>query len=232
MEVTGMVFALILGIYSIVKGIKWKESNWVKRVFIIIGLLAAILVFYNQLTVWNKNKLIAKINATFGDIVDVKNAEIPILRVAAKTDFKLTNGVFGFIEGAWLKLYIKEKKLFVNVIIRDLNGKAIAVIDENTWTVFDNDFEYNNNDQAFELVSKGDRKVYFQVYLKDGVAYMQGMLVNDHGRGLYFVENKDTKTGGAIMLQIFPNEYFDLENNSAIPIFKYPRGKYLGILRK
>ncbi len=62
------------------------------------------------------------------------------------------------------------------MIVNDSLGKLILAIYQNTWTVYQNDDEYNYDNQAIEIVTNGDRKVYFHVELKKRIAHIEGAL--------------------------------------------------------
>ncbi len=238
MEVTGMVIAFFAGIFAIFKGVKWSQSSKSKQLFIIFGIVGAIVLFWNQYNAWSQKNLIEKVNATFGDINDINNAQIPILEFGSShSGVTLLNkyGVFNAGFGDLLKLYVANNKLYVNTIIRDMDGKPIAVINENTWKLYNSNYEYNNNNEAFELVTKGERKVYFQVKLEKGIARVQGMLLNDMGKGVYVQSLPERKDGYESMmiiangnLQKIGNLQYDIKTSTVIPLFKYPREKYLG----
>lgn len=182
-----------------------------------------------------KEALIERINANFGDIEDLHGATVPQMRIGNSDSGAIFilggTGVLNFAPyGPLIKLYVKDQKLYVNTIIRNLDGKVIAAIEDNTWTLFENDFEYNDdNKTAFELVSKGDRKVFFQVELKNGLAYISGYLLNEDGIGFIFYNRQGQS--GSFIFTIGDKD----ENKSKIPkdifiprIFKYPRSKYYG----
>ncbi len=76
-----------------------------------------------------------------------------------------------FKGGPICNIYVKDSRLYVDIVIWDKNLNELAIINVNEWTVYDNDLEYNNDETGFELVTKGDRKVYFQVYLEKGSAH-------------------------------------------------------------
>jgi hypothetical protein len=178
-EVSGMVASLLIAIIAIFNGIKWKEISNRKRIVVLLAIIGASLMFINQYKSYKKSKIIDRINATFGDITDTKNATVPIVVIGnSNVKFTSKNGVINLGPGIEFKVYIKKNKLFVNIVIHNSKGQSIAVIEENTWTIFENDYEYNNDAQAFELVTKGDRKVFFQIFLKEGVAHVNGMFSN------------------------------------------------------
>lgn len=234
------ILSLIIAFF--VKG-AWKGVNWAGK----IGLILAVLIPLSAAR-WNykqvqKEDLIAKINAKFGDIKDLEGAIIPRLCIGASS-VAIPIDLYGrFIRtgtGPLFRLYVKNSKLFIDIIIRNEALKPIAVIDGNEWTVYSDDYEYNNDDTGFEIVTKGDRKVYFQVYLKDGVAHVSGIVTNSEGYGLKFqflnTFNTEVKHGQAWvgeMVIIKPTSDTAKQKSAYSPldctIFKYPRGKYLGI---
>ena len=119
------------------------------------------------------------------------------------------------------------------------DGKPIAVIDGNEWEVYDSDFEYNNDETGFEMVTKGDRNVYFHVYLEKGVVHILGIILNDQGKGFSFFEpavpDRSVKVDAEHykvnfpMIALGPGADEKYYHGVQGRIFKYPRRKYLGI---
>ena len=121
----------------------------------------------------------------------------------------------------------------VTVVIRNFNGTAIAVIDDNTWTVFDDDYEYNNDDSTFELVTKGDRDVFFQIFYRNGMIYMSGYLIDENGIGVAMFNNESEINSSQMHMNSMKGRAdhkpspMPSPSEIAIPrIFKYPREKY------
>ncbi|MBC3847013.1 hypothetical protein H8K90_11525 [Winogradskyella echinorum] len=188
-----------------------------------------------------KQSLVEKINAKFGDL-NFDGEPVKQMRIGKREDgatLDLVDGVlslssFGQLfpssSGQLLKLAIKDNRLLVYTIIRDGNGDVVAVIDGDTWTVFDDGYEYNDdNGKAFELVTKGDRRVFFQIEYKNNLVEISGFLLNADGEGLHIY---DTGIGdyGAAMNPVVKSNYENRLKEYEIPrIFKYPRGKYFGV---
>lgn len=142
----------------------------------------------------------------------------------------LSNGLLNFKPfGTLLKLNIENEKLILNVLIRNLNGKVIAVIEDNTWTIFDSEFEYNNNETTFELVTNGERKVFFQIDYRNAKAYVSGYLINDKAIGMIIYNDTNNINSSSIFI-VPPKNKSDIPTDLNIPrIFKYPREKYYGV---
>ena len=145
--------------------------------------------------------LIKRVNESFGSLTDPALPVEARLRLGhSETIFLAPRGSFALKPFATipLKFYFDYRdKLVVSTIIRDPNGKPVAVIEDNEWTFYDKEkYEYNNDETAFEIVSKGDRKVLFQIEYKRGVASVFGLFVNDQGAGLYICGGgRDRLTG-------------------------------------
>jgi hypothetical protein len=124
------------------------------------------------------------------------------------------------------RIYVKNHKLSVFIPLKDRNGKPIATIDGNTWTIFnDEDYEFNNDDSAFEVVSKGEREVFFQIELSGGVAHLSGYIYQEKNKGICFTENMANRAGSMFIINpkttddMFPSQVADR-------LFKYPRARY------
>jgi hypothetical protein len=235
MGVIEIIFVAVLSIYGTINGIKWKDINKPKKVFVIVAWVGAIIIGWNKYQKWAQDKFLEKVNADFGDITNIKGAKIPQLRIGAssKEVFTLSQDAVLYIkEKPVIKLLIKKDKLLVSTIIRKFDGKAIAGIYQNQWEMFDNkDYDYNNDETAFEVVTKPDRNLYFQVELKDGVAGISGFLLNDKGEGVFLLTNASTKTGGWIK-GVNPEQEFKFQQTMDRPIFKYPRKRFVGVREK
>ncbi|MGI4020037.1 MAG: hypothetical protein ACRYFA_00890 [Janthinobacterium lividum] len=231
MKTLEILAVCVAAILTAITTYKWKDIDWIGKSALIVIILAAILVAINgyrqnkkdELKA-KKEELIEKVNAKFGDIQDIEGATIPVLTFGnGATQIFLPQGVFNLEQfGPLIKLYIKNEKLHVNTIINERTGSPIAAIDDNTWTLYNDDYEYNNDDTAFELVTKAEREVYFQVELKNGFAYLAGALFNKKGEGVCFIPGQD----GVTLQVIFSNSEMKLDISSIKKIFKYPRAKY------
>ena len=130
-----------------------------------------------------------------------------------------------------LKLYVKNQRLVINMIIRDTSGNPIIAIYQNTWTIYQNGYEYNYDNHAIEIVTKGERKVFCSVELRKGTVHLLGAFISppdDTLRkkglvGLYlFEEEKYSIVAPIYHLNLYGNE-------KVKPLFKYPKEKYLGV---
>ncbi len=162
-----LFFAILIPILTLfVKG-KWKGTNWAERSILIITVLAAGAGAYVSYMKWQKDELIEKVESRFGQIDDLNGATFPKIAFGADNNaavdwdvlVKGWNDLLGF--PAPFRLYVKEGKLFIDIVVRDKNGKAIAVINGNEWEVYDSEFEYNDDETGFEMVVKGDRESIF-----------------------------------------------------------------------
>ena len=120
-----------------------------------------------------KENLIQRIEAKSGEIVDPENSSIPVFEIGnSGAKFIMPGGVFSYPPLPNLfKVYVKNKTLYFSSVIRDARREPVAVIDNNVWTRFKDNFEYNNNDTSFEIVTAGERSVFFHIELTGGGAY-------------------------------------------------------------
>src|ERR1035437_1776419 len=227
-----VLLILFLGIYSAITVSNWKKIGLGKKLFVIVSLILAVVVAWNTIADLNKQRFIDKITASFGEINDLDNATVPMIKLGMKDRgpgiILDKNGVLGINNLDLLKLFIKNDKLYIDVVIRDSNGEPILAIYENEWEKYNDSYEFNNDVRAVELVTKGERKVFFHVELIKGSARIEGVLLTENKDGIYIFD-KDTTAYGA-GFTIFENGRYKLLNSDIIkPLFKYPRDKYLGL---
>jgi len=202
--------------------------GWLGRLALIAGIIASTTLAINKYFDYRQARLIEKINASFGTIYDKDgSATVPEFEIGyGHAILKSRTGapIIGY-SGAVFSAHVKNKKLFVSAIIRGKDGKPIAVIDQNEWTMYNKDYEYNDNETAFELVIKGEHRACFQIELRDGRAHIQGILYDEYGGGftLYSIPHQE----GGYMHPFWPHEVFMIPEIA--PIFKYPRERYYGV---
>jgi hypothetical protein len=235
--------AILSLIISINNWNKLTNTHRMIVAFIIAALLIIAIVQITNIATNNikekeeedKQALIERVSAKFGEI-DMRNPQGRHIMMGQRDNGQVLQLSGGFIEfgpeGAVIKLDIENKKLLVNIIIRNFQGEAIAVIEDSTWTVFDDNYEYNDDDTGFELVTKGERDVFFQVFYRNDMIYLSGFLLNGKGIGT-IIYNRDNNVNSTIMyLSSTIGEKGSMPKPSEIHIanlFKYPRGKYYGV---
>jgi hypothetical protein len=236
MEIIQIVLSAIIGLgvsIGVIK--KWKKLNWIQKSTAIIGIGLTIITAWNGIIELNKKIFLEKINSSFGDINDLDGATIPKMGLGMSDSCAIFDldyvGVFNF-KGVndFFKLYVKNNKIFINVIVYDSIGNPVLAIFENTWTVYKNDFEYNYDDHAIELVTNGERKVFFHIELRKGIAHIEG--------SLFIPKNAPDRAIGIKGINIYEGKHWSgisylhgigNENDSTKALFKYPREKYFAI---
>lgn len=224
-----VVCVLITTVLGIVLAKKWKDLGLLGKIGVIAGIITACVLGYNNYAINENADKANRINAQFVDISSVKGAQVPTLELGQNTKpttVYLNGGVFRMEPfGDMIQAYIVDKKLFVNVYLFDLYGKPVATIQGNTCTPYSSEYEYQSDETAFEVVTKGYRNVFFQIDLVNGRAKLSGFLLNNHGLGMY-IGNRDEIQGVAI---------YPIKNDTFkqhIPpftikrLFKYPAAKY------
>jgi hypothetical protein len=227
--IAAIVFPLGITIWNTLDGIKWNSIRWGKRILILTVIAGALVAAWKAYTDLKTNKenteLEDRINSKIGDISGHADIAFPLVEIGRSgTKFKFPNGIFGFPGTKYLnlfKFYIKNKTLFADVLIRDSKAEAIAAIEDNTWTIIKSGYEYNGDDSAFELVTEGDRKVYFQLQYSNGEIQVAGLFYTANRDGIYWSESSN----GASMFTFSRDSTFILPDEIK-PLFKYPRAKY------
>jgi len=226
-----IILLVIVTISSTIIAFNWKKVNWFIRSFIALSILLAISIGWNALQEYNKQLLIEKINASFGEIVDTDKARVPAIAIGYSKAILILekNGSFGTSTNKnILKLYVEDDKLFLKIILRDKDGEVVACVNGNTWTIFDENYEYNNDDNAFEIVTRGEREVFFHIELLKGIAHVEGYLFDDKGNALclYSAELNGKEEG---LMNVIPKGKNIPPLKTIDRIFKYPREKYYSI---
>lgn len=209
---------------------KWKEISKAKRYFTVLAIILAIVIAYNGIQKWRKDKLLERVNASFGEVKASQDSKGVMVKIGVrnKSFYYMGKKPILYVDNEPILTFdIIDEKLVLSTIIRNKKGEPIAVIDKNEWTMYDYSYEYNNDDTSFEIVSKGDRRVYFQFEMQgEGVA-ISGFLINKFGEGTFFFSEPD---GHGVLKRVEKDIDFEYPSiNIDKPIFKYPREKYLGI---
>ena len=231
MGTVSILCGLCAGILGIITPIKWKELKLMGKtslIFTVISLGVGSAYTYSQ---YQKSNLIEKVNASFGNIYDNKNSRYPRIAIGFVNDAPILeyvkSGTFEVNHVPLLKLYLKDNKLFVNIVIKDSLGNPILAIADNEWTKYQDAYEFNNDENAIELVTKGDRKVFFHLKLSNGIAYIEGTLYTGLYKGVNLFVGKEIDEGWNGIQILGKGTVID--NDNLKRLFKYPRERYLGI---
>jgi hypothetical protein len=223
-----IILVLFVGIYSGTEISKWKEISPTRKFFAILAILCGFVIAWNAICDIRKQKVLEKINSSFGELIDSKKATVPIFDIGNNTLISWKrNGVYSFpgCENVF-KAFVKDDRLYLNMIIRNEKGEVIAAIYENIWTMFDKDYEYNDDEKAFEIVTKGERKLFLHVELKNTKILLAGFVFNENGIGWYFSPDVEY----IHVIRVNTDNYSLHQGKCKIKnIFKYPREKYYGV---
>lgn len=227
MEYVQMALACLTAIFIAFTTKKWKDLKWLGRTMVLIAAILSIVVFINGCNAYRKKLLVESIEKSFGDIEYTPGTYKPALKFGRGGANFMGLTTISFTKEIVLRVYAQDDKLLLSTVIRDRDGNVIAVIDENEWTMFQKDkYEYNNDAKGFEIVTKGDRKVWFQISLNDSIATLNGFLINKFGKGAYFTSDRNSQ---AMFIYLVKGFVF---TPSDIPtLFKYPRERYYGVRR-
>ena len=218
-------------IYTLIDTVKeWNSAKRWKRIIVIVLCVAAVYVGYityksvqEDKTVANLTKLLFEVKDT--SILNDFQVQIgtggPVFDMAKTTIFGIPRTPLARM----FRIYTLEGRLALQMVVRDGMGKPIAAIDGTDWDVYNTeDYEYNSDDNAFEIVTKGDRRVFFQIDYRNKIAHIAGAFFIKSRLGAYFYQNMNN---GSIIF--YPENYtFNIDEiGDVIPrIFKYPRRIY------
>jgi hypothetical protein len=236
MIIIEILLIAIIALLGLILPYKWKKLKKFQKkilsVLVLLTIVLAIVQIRNSRYEKAKEELIEKVNSSFGEL-EFDGEPVTTLILGNKEGsgsviIKSPNGTpLNDKYGPLIRIGIKDEKLLVNIVVRDLNGEAIAVIDRDTWKVYDDDYEYNDdNGKAFELVTKGDRKVFFQIEYKNELVHVSGHLLNPEGGGVVIYYDKNGKL--VVSDYTYASIINEIKNLNIPRLFKYPRGKYYG----
>jgi hypothetical protein len=232
MKILLAVFVLIIAVLTVLakqQGTDWSNLTRIMIGFVIIGAILGCIVSIKDIIKENRKEKIAAQNGEIKGNAVYPNIDIAgtgsILRVEGSGDVPLP-------EGCRLRIRLIDSNLNISTVLHDTTGQPLAAIEDNVWTLYNNNYEYNNDQNAFELVTKGERRIFFQVNYRNGAASVTGLLLNNKGEGVYFSKAPSPLNGG-VLYQIRKNQPIAFDKiPTAMPLFKYPRTMYLGKRRK
>lgn len=233
MEYFEIIITAIAALLTAFTANKWGQLKPIGRVVMVFVIVSLLVGAVNSWRKESKEEKIERINAKFGDIKDLAGATVPMLQIGNRdtgTILASTNNLIGFVSNKQMfQLYVKNNRLNVDAIIRGFDGKPIAVIEDNTWTLYNEDFEYNDDNTAFELVTEGERKVFFQIVLVNGIAKVSGFLLDEEGTGLMLAS--PVGNSGSLLRKVVEGESIETIEPHLFSerVFKYPRAKYYGV---
>jgi hypothetical protein len=138
------------------------------------------------------------------------------------------NPLFLFGEGYGLTIEQAGDELKVSTKVKDKQGKLVAELQQNEWTVAPPPKTWDRNYNKHALEVKDDTgSIVLQVRLLPDRVQIQGEWWMDGGLGLRVV--KDPRGGGAFAL--FAGSVVTPGTPSIQPIFKYPSASHFGELK-
>ena len=220
-----LFFAALVEVFDVIstfyKDRVKKLLDWIIVIFKIA--VAACLVYLTYIEIVDKN-LTDRINAKYGSFGGQEDSftQTPVLVIGNNYFQESTFGI-GYKNNNMQLFTVssKEHQLLVFGTISDSKGDVVAIITNRDWEILNAEsIEYNNDKYGFEIVS--GENVIFQIDLKNDTVQIRGLLCSSNGS--CFVSNHGLTIPPSTGAQrfIFPNNY------DIMPLFKYPRRKYLG----
>jgi hypothetical protein len=125
-----------------------------------------------------------------------------------------------------LNLKVINNKMFVDFILRNSHGDPIVTIYQNVWKTYSNDYDYNYDDRALEIITR-DHKLILQLEYYGLSAYFTGFVGFQEGGGGCYFKNFPNDKGGFII--IGKDDDFAKYGEGMPLLFKYPRELYPGV---
>ena len=235
MRYIGIIATLIFTIYSTTHIAKWRQLNLSKRLFTVIGIFGALIITYFTIYDFNEQTQEGRIKSTFGEIKSKKESKMDDLSLRVRGTgviFNPKNGIPFMFEKTndFFQVIRYENRLYLKANVRDGSGKLIANIDGSFWKIYNDLYDYNYDETAFEVVTP-DKRVVFQVELQGDYVDFCGLMIDEERNGLYFFPPSPHDIGkqGYSGMKVIHGDKFNIPANLIRPIFKYPREKFLSV---
>lgn len=232
LRIVTLILGLIVTINAIWTTIKWKKSSLIKKIFALLSVVVVLITAYYAWTDFKENEKVKKIESKVGELKALNNYKDLRITFAFGTNvfYESLKGDLQFPgntkKGKYLKAWINDDKLFLSVVIRNQIDEIIATIEGQTWKVYNIEYDYNNDDKGFEIVTP-DKKVVFQIFLKDHIVHIRGLILSDQKFG-YYVYNDPTDKGAMLEIVDLTKKTFMIPD--FVPkIFMYPRETNYGV---
>jgi hypothetical protein len=215
---------VVFTIYSTTEITKWGALSTWRKALTLIGVFAVLLTGYYTIKDFRKEAREGQINATFGEIKAKKTVKTDdvLLRIRGSGANLAGTPTFNFPDSQETVQVLKyEGRLYLKANVRDGDGELIATVNGTYWKMYNDQYDYNYDDTAFEVVTP-DKRVVFQVDLMGNYVDFAGLIISEDRRGVYLW----ARDGRARMQKI--TRSYVIPRNLVTPIFKYPREKFLG----
>ncbi len=238
-----IVLVVIVGIYSILNSIKWNEISKFQKLLTCISIVAAIVGGIYTWDSYLKDKEIKNINSPIGKIyANNYSEENEPMQFELGQFFSRNDDGSIYIPSVkkdeiCFYAKISNSELFLNIVIRNEKGEIIATIDGHTWKMYKGGYDYNNDDKGFEIVTP-DKRVVFQIFLRENIVVIRGLLMFDDKSGLYIEDapkeghkNKlDLENGYTVIALPVRTEKVQFAIPTQVPkLSKYPRETNYGV---
>lgn len=227
-----IALSAIVTVNTVLTAKKWKAISKFQKFIIVLGILTIIIGSYVAIKENIDSGQIKNVESKVGKIeTDTKCLDSLYVSFNVGNDSFLTssNGQFQIPSdpslGSFFTSWIKNNELFLNIVIRNEKGEIIATIEGQTWKIYKDDYDYNNDEKGFEIVTP-DKKVVFQIFLKDTIAYIRGLIMTEKKIGFYIHE---VPSGGSLWQPVNPSKWdYEIPSDLVNRIFLYPREFHYG----
>lgn len=223
------VFSAIVGIYL---GVSYKSLNVFKKIlfvgcciaFIICGVFA-----YYEKKDQDKSDAISKNYFELKPPKVITSPKRPEIIFGRDCKYQFgTEGIVNFTDLFSIDpftLEIINEKMILNATFRDFNLNVIATVQNNYVVMRSNDYDYNRDDNGFEIVDVPGQNVVYQLDYCDSIIYYGGLLYNNANKAFGYVYPINDKSK-----QIFEIGFL-MENRIPHGLvqrkFKYPRQQFM-----
>jgi hypothetical protein len=200
---------------KVIKHIKKHLGIYLSLLSLALGIVVLLNYFHDR-----------KLSTLTGMLSNSGSAKIKYLAIGTAVRFKVDTpeGIL-FRDGGQplITLNLRDGKLLISAIIRDLTGKIIAELVNNEWQVNRNNmFDRNYNDKAIEVRDNVGNVVLQAAHFGDTIFFAGIFHCNSGKTGILH----PIKKGDAAIELIPPGEESDYQIE---PLFKYPSNRYFGL---
>lgn len=232
MFILGVISTIFLGIACLYLGTNFTELNVFKRILFFGCCIAFILCGFSTYNEKNEQDRSDAISKNYFELNPPKvstKPRRPEILFGRDCNYQFgTEGMVNFTDLFSMDLFtleIIDQKMILNATFRDFNLNVIATVQNNFVIMRSNEYDYNRDDNGFEIVDVPGQNVVYQLDYCDSIVYYGGLLYNKQNNAFGYAYPINDKSK-----QIFEIGFLS-ENRIPHGLvqrkFKYPRQQFM-----